>query len=558
MTAYDATWIQGTQVRSDPKSQVSAETNAKLDAFMELELTPAEYGADEFETLVEDLLRHIGTPVNGYAVAAYLESRGWMDADASKFGERALVALGDRIWRDAWTTSLPKAKSETTASAEDTDYERTPLRGVYFLALVLIQFVGLVWFGLSFGSGRGLSLVEATWAGIGLLLGLVWANGLGQLLAREPLQLQQQEDFRLASMATLRLLLIAIGGATLFALAAVAVAVWSDGIALEMILIFGGYFLLAGVFWLLVNALFVHNLALWAIASTFAAVVVVGSSGAFLADVLAPQFIPGATLLLANTLMLGIFLAFWGVHRLRQRVTRRLSHLRSVLLEQWAYIFYGFGIMLLIVVDRFVAAFASSEPGQAVLKVQYEIVIGWALLAFILTIALQELLLSRFMMSMRVGLRHFSVADEWRYEDGLTRSYWLRVLALAGFFALMAITVTYVVSLASLLPPTWQVLMPAAVGQRMLLWALIGYGLLALSMMNTGFLIAMSQPRRVLVPLAIALLLDLGVAWWSASVLGYPGSISGLVAGALALWIITSLQVQSLLRSPAYALHRSA
>jgi hypothetical protein len=557
MTAYDATWIQGTQVRSDYKSQVSAETDAKLDAFAKLELTPAEYGADGFETLVDDLQRHIGVPVNGYAVAAYLESRGWLAADAVKFGESTLVALGDRIWRDAWTDPWPKAKAESAASAEALSAERIPLRGVYFLALVMIQFVGLVWFGLSLGSGRGLSLVEATWAGVGLLLGLVWANGLGQLLAREPLQLQQQGDLRLASMATLRLLSIAIGGALLFALVAGGVAIWSGGVV-QMVLLCGGYFLLAGVFWLLVNVLFVHDLALWAIASVFAAVVVVGLSAAFLAEALPPQFIPGAALLLANALMLGCFLAFWGVQRLRQGATRRLSHLRSVAFEQWAYVFYGFGAMLLIVVDRFVAAFAAGTPGQGVLRVQYEIVIGWALLAFILAIALQELLLGRFMLSMRAGLRRFSVADEWRYEAGLARSFWLRVLALAGFFALMAVLVSTIVSSASLLPPAWQVLMPAAVGRRMLLWALIGYGLLALAMMNTGLLIALSRPRRVLAPLLFALLLDLGVAWWSASLLGYPGSISGLVAGALALWIITSLQVQTLLQSPAYALHRSA
>ncbi len=557
MTAYDATWIQGTQVRSDQHKQASVETAMKLVAVSERDLMPAAYDADGFGALVEDVQGHIGAPVSGLAVAAYLESRGWLNADASRFGADNLVALGDRIWLDAWTTSLPKAKAETAASVEDLTVERAPLRGVYFLALVLIQFVGLVWFGISFGSGRGLSLVEATWAGIGLLLGLVWANGLGQLLAREPLQLQQQGDTRLASMATLRLLLIAITGATTLVLVGAAVAIWSGGFSLEMVLLFGGYFLLAGVFWLLVNALFVHDLALWAIASAFAAVVVVGMNSAILADVFAPQFIPGAALLLANALMLGCFMVFWGVQRLRQRANKRLSHLRSVAVEQWAYVLYGFGVMLLIIVDRFVAASAGSVPGQAVLQVQYEIVIGWALLAFILAIAMQELLLGRFMVSMRVGLRRFTVGDEWRYEHGLTRSYWLRVLALAGFFALMAVLVMTVVSRAPLLPPAWRVLMPAAVGQKILLWALIGYGMLALAMMNTGLLIAMSQPRRVLAPLAVALFMDFAVAWWSASVLGYPGSIAGLVAGALALWFITSLQVQTLLQSPAYALHRS-
>ena len=98
-------------------------------------------------------------------------------------------------------------------------------------------------------------------------------------------------------------------------------------------------------------------------------------------------------------------------------------------------------------------------------------------------------------------------------------------------------------------------ILPTAEGLTVFRWGLVGYGLLSVAVFNTGLLVAVSQPGRLIVPLVSAVVADLIVALLAAQILGYEASVLGLVAGATVLLASSTVQVISFLKTPAYSLY---
>ena len=97
-----------------------------------------------------------------------------------------------------------------------------------------------------------------------------------------------------------------------------------------------------------------------------------------------------------------------------------------------------------------------------------------------------------------------------------------------------------------------RVILPRAEGWLVFRWSLLGYSLLAVAMMNLGLMIIVGQPAKTLMLLAIAVIIDVSVAWLSAVSIGYGASVIGLVAASGILLFLSSLQLHKLLRSATY------
>ena len=253
-------------------------------------MAPHSVGVADLRGLAAALEARIGLPVSGEAVTAYLESQGWSDADARfRFGCADLAALGTRAWEQSWTMLAPDSAQRLAAPAgEAVDAATTPLQGVFFLALALIQLVSLAWSGITFGSGIVGPARAAAIVMIGVLLGLVWANGFSQLLAREPYGLHQSGQDARARAAALRIVAVGVGLAVLLAVGAILVSASRDQMLLPIALAVGHFWLVV-IFWMAVAALFALGQAPVALTVALLALVLVGAGQTTFLKMLPPR-----------------------------------------------------------------------------------------------------------------------------------------------------------------------------------------------------------------------------------------------------------------------------
>jgi hypothetical protein len=497
-------------------------------------------------------------PSSGLSVAALLESRGWTDIDAQRlFGIADVVALGYEAWREAWRAAtlerlaLQKGRAGAAPAALGGSLH---LRGFYFLVLAFIQIAALVLTGFSLGSGSGFTLAQATAAGLGALLGLVWANGFGQLLARDPWSLYLEHARVLAGLAAFRIIGLAMALAIGLAVAALGLCLVSAPSLVATVGLAAVYFLLFALYWLWVNTLLLLDLALTTVFSAVA-----GLAGMVLLQALwpgrwNPAFAPALGLALANLLMGLVAAAWWGDWwRGSGRPTRPVPRLAGAAVSQLPYLVYGCGVGLLIILDRLIAWHTGAQTGFFEVQPSYDVSSSWALLAFLLAMVGQEWLLAGFLVHLRDRMHRHSVADLAGYRRALSQAYWLR-LALGTLIAAASGTaIAWLVGVLAAIP--WlQAIVPSGEGSFVLRWGLIGYCLLAVALLNTGLVIGFSRPNRLMLPLALALTADLAVGWTAAQATTYAASVLGLVAGSAVLLVATFPQVLALLSTPVYSL----
>ena len=516
------------------------------------DLIPGHFAGGRFRTLTAAVMSQIGLPVSGYTVTAFLESQGWTEQDAQRwFGSASLMDLGEAIYTRS-RSAVSDQPAATTAALE-VERSTTRLRGGYFLALALIQLVALLVAGISFGGGGGLSALTASFVSVGLLLSLVWANGFSQLLARDAMRLHLEGDDALAGRAALRMLGLAMGLA-----AAVAAGVWGvaalAGVVSGIVGLSAVYFVLLAGFWLLVNALFALDLSPFAVVAAL-----VGLGVAVVSLTWLPARTPygsGLGLLIADVTMTAILVVWWGRKMRRSLADKRLPRLTAVWLDQWAYFAYGVGVMLLIVVDRLAAWSVTATSFGFNIQASYEVGLGWALFGFLGMVAIHEPILAKFLKGMRLGLQHFRTREGAAFAGSLRRAYAGLMLTAVVSAAVVAALVVLAVQLLSS-SAMWEALLPTAQGMRTLYVGLAGFALLALALVNTGIVIALSRPQRLLAPLAVSLAADVTTAWLATMWLGYEGSVLGLVVGAGLMLAFSVIEVRRLLATPGHALYAS-
>ncbi len=555
MTLSDVAWTQNTRSYELTESGNHDSIGPGLSA---LDLTPRRYRSPDLDTLVAAVVGHLGVPVNGYAVAALLESEGWSDDIVRQvFGQANLLMLGELLWRRSWALpSTQEVAEHSQIKPKMSEVSNQHLRGLYLFALAIVQLAGLVVVGVTFGAGSGYTIREATSVGVALLLGLIWSNGFSQLLAREPMGLYMSGKQVLCGRAILRLLSLSLGLALLIALCTLAFAyvfvetmIWPATLATA-------YFLLLAMFWLLVNALFIIDLAPLTVAATLLALailVVAQTNGGPTIQV----WLPGIGLVVASLFMLTSLIIWWVSRELASNPNERLSSLKAIFVEQWGYIVYGIGIMLLIVLDRLVAWSTGTEGVGIVVRVHYEVALGWALLLFLIMVACQEWLLAVFLRSMRRSIKRYSSADLAAFRTLWYRSYRKRMAVLAAFILLIIVAAATLLGFLAFRVPSLARLMPKGEGLFVWQFGLIGYGLLAIAMLNTGYIISMSKPSLLYRPLVLAIGVDLAVAMTAAWWLGYTGSVLGLIAGAATLLVLTTMQVRKMSLELEQALYAS-
>lgn len=526
-----------------------------------LGITPEPPRAEIPAELVEAILEG-GTPVDRWAVAALLESRGVRDVDARRYGRRDVFELAEDVTDQAMSRlDAPSSPAvDRPWRPRVARFGRTYVKGGFSFVPLAIQLTSLLVLGYSQWASLTFSVLQASTIALVIMLSFIVTAGTVQALGYLGSAFQASGKHMLAERAVYGLLAaglvfaLAFGG-LLGAVNAITGAVeWSRfGIAAV-------YYVLMSAMWLSTAVLYMLRRYLGMVASTLVGVAVVGLS----------HDAAGFGLYLSHWLgivaTIAVTLGWAGLILRRQardtRGTLRLAKMprRSALARQIVpHFLYGTLYFGFLFVDRLIAWSVGGNPFPIWFRTPYELGLDWAFVTVVFGMALLEHIVTDYP-RMSASLQERSSALGIRSHNRAHLRYWHRHVgvvallmgggALAGYWAIPAL---------SRLGPFAELRTGIAdpLTRSIFVWGLVGYALLACALTNAVFLLGLARPWSVVRALTLAVAVDAVTGGVLSRTGPYWHGVIGLAAGAAVFFVVTAWAVVRALREADYAYYSS-
>jgi hypothetical protein len=475
--------------------------------------------ADELDTLADEVLAIAGPPIDGWAVAATLESRGVRDSDAVvRYGCADVFDLAERVLVRCRARARPVPSVPTPSRSLRVRLRRFGgfyARGGFFFVSMALQMAALIAFGYAQWASVNFTLTQASVvalaAGTSFLASAGVVQALGHLGPR----------FREAGkgMLTERLLwsCLAVG-----AIGAVAVGGVLVGLNALLGAPYPGHLVAIGIaYYLLLAALGLANGVLYTL-HAYAAMAIATVTG--LASVLILHSVAGLGIYASQWIALGVSVAValgWGAAVLRRDARRTAADLRVARFEPWRLLvraampsfWFGTLYFAFVLCDRLVAWSAGDHPLPLWFNVDYEIGLDLALVAVVPGLAFLEPVVEAFSARVFSTQERFAAGAVAQYNDHLLRFHRRRLLA-AGGLALAGVALAWggVLALDSAgALGTLAGFARGTVSPHVFVWGAAGYVLLTLGLLSASVLMALGRPWLVIGALVASLAVDVAV-----------------------------------------------
>jgi hypothetical protein len=481
--------------------------------------TTAPPAPHSLDALADEVLEIAGAPIDAWAVAATLESRGLRDVDAvERYGAAGVFELAGRVLvRCRARPPAPRAPR----AADDSRRSRTLrfgghlARGAFFFVPLALQILALIAIGYSQWASPDFTLTQASIVALAAGASFVATAGCVQALGYLGPRFREPGKDMLAERATwwtlaLGALGAAVAGGALVAADALAGWPYSH----HQTRIGMTYYALLAALWLASGALYMLRAY-----AGIAAATVAGIGGVALLHgpgdlgIYAAQW---SGLGLSTALALA-----WGGVVLRRRARRTQGDLRVArfgprrLLARAATPFacYGTLYFALILCDRIVAWTVGDHPLPVWFDVRYELGLDLALIAVVPGLAYLEHSVEAFSAWLVPAQERRPATAIARYNDDALRFYARQLFgALAFALAGVAVALGGVLALDEI----------GALGKldryvhegtspHVFAWGAAGYVLLTWALLNASFLLSLARTWAVVASLAVALCVDAGV-----------------------------------------------
>jgi hypothetical protein len=506
---------------------------------------PPEVRLPEAEELARRLLDDTGPPIDTWAVAALLESRGIRDLDArDRYGEADVFGLARRV------QGLAQGRERTRAAAETLRVPPRPLpvsrllmRGGFFVVSLALQLVSLLLVGYSQWASLHFTHAEASTVGLAAAASFVVTAGFGGALGYLNPYFSEPGKFRLTRQITLityglGLIAVAIGALALYLLGTYGVS-WPPSLLAAGL----GYYVLFAVSTLSISMLFVLRDYRAMLGTSLAGILVAVAVHEGLGAPIREAQWAGIGTSIAVALGFGLV----GLGRLAERTTglERLARLPRpwtlVRLSSPHFIFAAL-YFCLVVADRIVGWSAGHHPLPVWFRTQYELGMDWALVAVVVGLAFLEITVAALARLLETVQDDYGAQDMGALNRAFIR-FWRRHLEITLTLLLLGAGVAFggANALAALGLHGLPVRLADPVTQRVFGLGVTGYILLTLGLSNGIFLFSMARPWLVVRAMAAALAVGLIVGvtlsrthayWWSAA----GTTAGGLVFAALTGW----------------------
>ena len=513
-------------------------------------------GLDE---LVDFVLGQTGMPVDRWAVAATLESRGLRDVDArERYGRSDIFDLADEVYvrcrRDGKAaTSASTTHPAVSISARLVRFLRFYGQGAFFAIPMVVQIASITVLGFGLWADVDFTVAEATAVSIATLMSMVVTGGFVQSIGRLGLFYREQESHLLAERVLRRLIAVGAIVSAAVGLAGYLLNAITGWFPLGLSTVALVYYLLLSGFWLVLAVLYALQRRLGIIASTTAGIALIGAL-----QVLTPIPVYAAQWL---GLCGAIGVAYvWGHRLLRSAAAGVSGDLRLARLPRTAilahavsaYFVYGILYYVFLFADRIIgwSADAEDQPFLITFRTPYELGLDWALLALVLTIAMLEYTINEFSATIIPVQERFG-AEQIEAHNAYFRRFYARQLGLLVALSVFSGLLVYfgVIALQRLDGlGNLDVFLDDPVTRSVFPWAVVGYSLLVWALMNGVFFFSLSQPSFALRPLVAGVLVGIAVGLVASRTGPYWWSVVGLTAGSAVFAALTTRHAVRVLR----------
>ncbi len=520
----------------------------------------------EKEELVDYILETCGSPVDFWAVAATLESRGMRDIDAEeKYGVKSLdrfvepksgyvvkgsiMVLAKEIYarcRKRLEAQPPEEVKQPGLSWQRKlgRFVRLYLRGTLFALPMTGQIISVLALRYSLWAFLEFSEERATGVAIGTIMSFIVTGGFVQAIGRKGMSYSEAGNHILAKQVCSGLIKLGSGLVLAVGLAFYLLNLVIPFFTQQMVWISLMYYVLLSELWLLISILYVLTKRAAILLSTLAGVAIVHLVMTYTNWGIHAAHGLG---LLGTTLIVGGY----GYYLLDRAAKSMTGPLKDARLPAWSILYYSLRLYFLygtfyfgyLYLDRIIGWSAAEHPLPYIIwfRTAYEMGMDWALISLIFSIAMLEYTINEFASIIIPTQKRFSAFDIAGHNRFFTRFY-LRQLVMLVVIAVISVTATYY-SVGALRhyqevklirdffrnPITFFVYWAAAVG----------YNLMVVGLFNGVFFFSLSRPIPVIRAIGPASLVCAVVGYVLSRTIGYQYSAVGMAIGSFVFAVLS-------------------
>jgi hypothetical protein len=512
--------------------------------------------SDPVHELGQQVVDLIGIPKDHWELAAQLEVMGIRDADArSDYGARDVFDLAGRIYSD-----FQHGRLRWDIEPEDVDsvrpwrrFFRNYLTGLTFSLPMALQAVAMLAWGYGVWGAIDMDLRTGSAIALGFIASYVVTGGFMQTIVRRGLFYIYQEELWLARWTALRSWALSLRVTLLLLLPALAFNALFSILPWPMVLVASAYYVALSILWLNWALLYLVRKTWLFLLTTAVALAVV----LFSAKVL------GASPIVANAigLLVADVLSFALAFRNLKAVARASSRpavinpprLTVLVYSTSRFFLYGLLYNTFLFADRVMAWTSATgredfPPYGFWLNVRYELGMDLALIVVMILSGIVEHATQRFSEDLVPREKRVKSAETKRFVESSLAIHRRRVITLAGA-SILALGIAVVVNMALREMPSLPIhaALLSTTSIRVFAVAAIAYVIFMFALQNVLMLLTLSRVELVVRAVAIALVVNVAVGFVCSRAIHYSAAVFGLLAGAIALTLLTSRAMRDVL-----------
>ncbi|MBP1961790.1 exopolysaccharide Pel transporter PelG [Paenibacillus aceris] len=515
--------------------------------------------------LLDSVLNKHLQPEDSYEIAALLESMGWNDERvAERFGVEDVFELSQIMWQRMQQKILftPFARVQKYKLTEIiVELTRNFLRGVIFALPMALSILSMLTLRFSLWSYENLSVELATSIGIGTILSFITVGGFTQAIARRGFFYVIQGYYQMARRVTFYFILLGFIVCIIICVFLYLFNFVIQVLPFDLLTIAILYYFFLNAIWLSVTVMYILKKEL-----TFTGLLVAGIAIVYLftsifgiGKIIVAQLV---SLLIVSVASLGLIIYYFrkAEQKGEKGIAPRLPKMSVTIYSTLPYFIYGGMYFTFLYVDRIMAWSTHDPAGMPffiVFRGYYELGLDFALLVLIIPMGMSEVILNKLMNDIQTSQKAFWGHEAEQMNRMYVVQYWKRIILVGIISTLSAIAVYLVTHYVTTLFPSdvGRIIIKDPITKSVFFWALIAYVFVAIALMNAVILFSLSQPKLAIQAIWPAMVLNIVIGflctrWW-----GYEYAVIGLMAGAIAFLIISTLNVVRVLRKLDYYLY---
>lgn len=518
----------------------------------------------KFQELLDTVRQRSIQPEDEYEIAAILESVGWNDSMAREvFGVDDVFELATSIY-DSIQEKMLFQTASTIENISPLKYfltvARSFLRGTIFALPMAISVVSMLTLRFSLWSYQYLSLENATSIAIGTVLSFMAVGGFTQAIARMGFLYLGQGQYYTARKVAFHF--VKIGFITCL-LMAVFLFLFCTVFVLfpwRMTLIAILYFLFLSAIWLSVTIMYMLQKEL-----VFTGLLTSGIVLVFVLfklvqlDIILSQII-ALTFVSLAAIILAYYYFKWAERKMESGIAPPMPRLSTMIYTSLPFFLYGFFYFTFLFCDRVAAWSANSiyMPYPIWFRGEYELGLDIALLVLILPMGLVEVVVNEIMTKIEFDQKDTRIDDAKLLNKKYVYFYFKRLAFVILFTLANAVVLYFVVKFVSQNDIAELKVLSSGTTQFVYIWAVIGYSLVAVSLMNSLILLCLAQPGPVCRSVLFSLVANMTIGFLLTRWVDYSWAVLGLFAGALVFASLTFRFVLKVLSNLDYYLYAAS